>query len=215
MPGQLCAAWRISETTCAAIANGPAISLSVAWRSPPRHAVLGESGSAEFRRLDKAALVVRKWQSSLVAFVRSTPRFVRGFLSAMDRNRAVELSKRVVALTEDIARIDGEAALACFRASPGVLRTVAIEQFEEWAQRGLSFAPTDNRARRIYFALETRGSNEALHSGAAVSPSTQSGICCVSMLRVSPDARWNWLPSPPFQWRQELVTGTRFTSPRW
>jgi nitric oxide reductase NorD protein len=109
-------------------------------------------------------VVAQHGNASLVAFVRSTPRFVRGFLSGMDRNRAVELSKRVVSLTVKIARLDGEAALACFRASPGVLRTVAIEQFEEWTKRGLSFSPNDTRARRSYFALETRGSYEVLHS---------------------------------------------------
>lgn len=122
-------------------------------------------------------VVAQHGNASLVAFVRSTPRFVRGFLAphagrprgdpalgGMDRNRAVELSKRVVSLTEEIARLDGEAALACFRASPGVLRTVAIEQFEEWTKRGLSFSPNDTRARRSYFALETRGSYEVLHS---------------------------------------------------
>jgi len=109
-------------------------------------------------------VVAQHGNASLVAFVRSTPRFVRGFLGGMDRDRAVELSKRVVSLTEEIARLDGEAALACFRASPGVLRTVAIEQFEEWTKRGLSFSLNDTRARRSYFALETRGSYEVLHS---------------------------------------------------
>ncbi|MCM3870130.1 MAG: VWA domain-containing protein, partial [Pyrinomonadaceae bacterium] len=108
--------------------------------------------------------VAQHGNASLVAFVRSTPRFVRGFLGGMDRDRAVELSQRVVSLTEQIALLDAEAALACFRASPGVLRTVAIEQFEEWAKRGLSFSPNDTRARRSYFALETRGSYEVLHS---------------------------------------------------
>jgi nitric oxide reductase NorD protein len=109
-------------------------------------------------------VVAQHGNASLVAFVRTTPRFVRGFLVGMDRKRAVELSKRVVSLTEEIARLDGEAALACFRSSPGVLRTVAIEQFEEWTKRGLSFSPNDTRARRSYFALETRGSYEVLHS---------------------------------------------------
>ncbi|MCA1574213.1 MAG: hypothetical protein LC770_06675, partial [Acidobacteria bacterium] len=122
-------------------------------------------------------VVAQHGNASLVAFVRSTPRFVGGFLaphagcprgdpglSEMVRDRAVGLSKRVVSLTEEIARLDGEAALACFRASPGVLRTVAIEQFEEWAKRGLSFSPNDTRARRSYFALETRGSYDVLHS---------------------------------------------------
>jgi hypothetical protein len=112
-------------------------------------------------------MVARHGNASLVAFVRSTPRFIRGFLLEGDHQRAVDLSRRVIQLTQDIARIDSEAALACFRSSPRVLRTVAIEQFADWARQGLSFAATDARARRSYFALETRGSYEALHSGSS------------------------------------------------
>ncbi|CAN5726484.1 hypothetical protein BH18ACI4_BH18ACI4_14630 [soil metagenome] len=124
--------------------------------------------------------VAQHGNASLVAFVRSTQQFVSGFLAphagssrggtamgGMDRGRAVELSKRVVSLTAEIARLDGEAALACFRASPGVLRRVAIEQFEEWVKRGLLFSPNDMRARRSYFALETRSSYEVLHSNSS------------------------------------------------
>ena len=109
--------------------------------------------------------VAQHGNASLVAFVKSSPRFIRGFSGSVDRGRAITLSKRVLALTRDIAVVDGEAALSCFRASPGVLRTVAIEQFEEWAHRGLSTKSTDPRARRSYFALETRNSFEVLHSG--------------------------------------------------
>src|SRR6185437_12246360 len=64
----------------------------------------------------------------------------------------------------------GEAALACFRSSGRALHNVSIEQFESWAKRGLSSVRADNRARRSYFSLETRGSYEALHSGMAGLP---------------------------------------------
>ena len=115
--------------------------------------------------IDLLWTVAQHGNASLIAFVSSTPRFIRGLLVEMDHRRAVDLSSRVLALTRDIARIDSEAALASFRASPGVLRTVSIEQFSDWAQKGLAFAAGDVRARRSYFALETRGSYEALHSG--------------------------------------------------
>ena len=111
--------------------------------------------------------VAQHGNASLVAFVKTSPRFIRGFSGAVDRGRAITLSNRVLALTRDIAAVDAEAALSCFRASPGVLRTVAIEQFEEWARRGLSTKSTDPRARRSYFALETRNSFEVLHSGSS------------------------------------------------
>lgn len=115
--------------------------------------------------IDLLWTVAQHGNASLIAFLSSTPRFIRGLLGERDHRRAVELSSRVLALTQDIARIDSEAALACFRSSPGVLRTVSVEQFSEWAQKGLALAAGDVRARRSYFALETRGSYEALHSG--------------------------------------------------
>ena len=78
---------------------------------------------------------------------------------------AVALTRRVLALVREIGEVDGEVALACFRSSPGVLRTVAIEQFEEWAHQGLVATKNDARARRSYFALETRSSYNVLHTG--------------------------------------------------
>src|SRR4030095_12608321 len=103
----------------------------------------------------------------LVAFVRSSPGFIRLLNADVNRAAAVELSRRVLALTKEIAAVDGEAALACFRSSARALRRVSIEQFETWARRGLTSGRSDARARRSYFSLETRGSYEALLSGSA------------------------------------------------
>ena len=112
-------------------------------------------------------VVAAHGNASLVAFVRSSPGFLR--LLGVDVNRAdaIELSRRVLALTKEIGAVDAEAALAAFRSSSRALRTVSIEQFEAWARRGLSAGRSDSRARRSYFSLETRGSYEALHSGSA------------------------------------------------
>ncbi|HEU4508503.1 MAG TPA: VWA domain-containing protein [Pyrinomonadaceae bacterium] len=110
-------------------------------------------------------VVAAHGNASLVAFVRSSPGFVRLLNVDSDRATAVELSRRVLELTKEIAAIDGEAALACFRSSSRALRSVSIEQFEAWARRGLTTGRADTRARRSYFSLETRGSYEALLSG--------------------------------------------------
>ncbi|HKP81885.1 MAG TPA: VWA domain-containing protein [Pyrinomonadaceae bacterium] len=112
-------------------------------------------------------VVAAHGNASLVAFVRSSPGFIRVLNADANRAAALELSRRVLALTKEIAAIDGEAALACFRSSARALRSVSIEQFEQWARRGLTSGRTDSRARRSYFSLETRGSYEALHSGSA------------------------------------------------
>ena len=112
-------------------------------------------------------VVAAHGNASLVAFVRSSPAFIR--LLNVDTNRgvAIELSLRVLTLTKEIAAVDGEAALACFRSSSRALRSASIEQFEAWARQGLTAGRGDTRARRSYFSLETRGSHEALLSGSA------------------------------------------------
>ncbi|MGH9874990.1 MAG: hypothetical protein ACRD9S_21250, partial [Pyrinomonadaceae bacterium] len=109
--------------------------------------------------------VAKHGNASLVAFVRSSPRFVQGLAQETDRARLINLALRVLKLTREIAEADGEAALACFRSSSLALRSVSIEQFELWARQGLAAHNRDARARRSYFALETRGSYDALRSG--------------------------------------------------
>ena len=109
--------------------------------------------------------VAKHGNASLVAFVRSSPRFVRSLAGEADQPRLMNLAQRVLNLTREIAEADGEAALACFRSSSLALRTVSIEQFEQWARQGLAAHNKDARARRSYFALETRGSYDALRSG--------------------------------------------------
>jgi nitric oxide reductase NorD protein len=103
--------------------------------------------------------------ASLIAFVRSSPRFVRSIARHGDRTHAAAVASRVIELTTEIARLDGEAALACFRASALALRNVSIEQFEQWVRQGLTAHHGDARARRSYFAIETRRSQEVLHTG--------------------------------------------------
>ncbi|HEV7680824.1 MAG TPA: VWA domain-containing protein [Pyrinomonadaceae bacterium] len=109
--------------------------------------------------------VAKHGNASLVAFVRSSPRFVHGLASEADRERRINLALRVITLTNEIAETDVEAALACLRSSAAALRSVSIDQFEQWARQGLSEHSKDARARRSYFALETRGSYDALRSG--------------------------------------------------
>lgn len=112
-------------------------------------------------------VVAANGNASLVAFVRATPLFIRLLKVESNRQQAIELSRRVLSLTSEIAAVDGEAALACFRASTRALHSVSIDQFEAWARRGLATVRADARARRSYFSLETRGSYEALHSGSS------------------------------------------------
>ena len=115
--------------------------------------------------IDLLWTVATHGNAALVAFVRSGPQFFQTIVSETNAPRAADLSRRVIAITKEVAQVDGEAALACFRSSARALRTVNIEQFEEWARDGLLQEQMDARARRSYYALETRRSNDALQTG--------------------------------------------------
>ena len=116
--------------------------------------------------IDLLWAVASHGNAGLVAFVRSSPQFFQTIAAAQnDHAGAAKLASRVIALTREVARVDSEAALACLRSSAKALHTVSIEQFESWARAGLIAG--DTRARRSYYALETRSSNEALREGGA------------------------------------------------
>jgi nitric oxide reductase activation protein len=101
--------------------------------------------------------------AGLVAFIRSSPNFFENIAASDAIADATVLARRIISLTRDVARVDAESSLACIRVSAKALRTVSIEQFENWARAGLIVG--DTRARRSYYALETRTSNEALRAG--------------------------------------------------
>ena len=111
--------------------------------------------------------------AGLVAFIRSSPQFFKILAGSGTKRSAVALAQRVLWLTRDIGRVDSESALACMRISAKALRTVSIEQFENWARAGLIVG--DSRARRSYYSLETRSSNEALRA------SDQNGVTLESV----------------------------------
>lgn len=107
----------------------------------------------------------------LIAFIRATPKFFRQLsghpnstkITAADEVH-IGLIKRVLKLTAEIAARDAESALAAFRSSTAALKKVSLEQFEEWIETGLREKYEDSaKARRSYFALETRESNAFLH----------------------------------------------------
>ncbi len=104
----------------------------------------------------------------LIAFLRASPKFFNrvsritldGAEDGSVKTRAV---RRILALAAEIADTDAESALAAFRSAAPALETVSVDQFEEWIEIGLaSMKSASAKARRSYFALETRQSNDTL-----------------------------------------------------
>jgi hypothetical protein len=114
--------------------------------------------------IDLLWTVAAHGNAGLVAFTRASPAFFQT-LAGQTRIEQSTLARRIMALTREVARVDAESALACLRSAGRALRTVSVDQFESWARAGLISG--DSRVRRSYYALETRSSNEALHSGGA------------------------------------------------
>jgi hypothetical protein len=121
---------------------------------------------AEWTRLLR--VVAEGSNAAMVGLARMSPAFFRSLSETKAAPaRVAELARRVIVAAREVAAVDVEAAISCFRSGPQALRSTTIEQFERWASDGLSLADAGTRARRSYYALETRRSTERLQGGGA------------------------------------------------
>lgn len=108
--------------------------------------------------------IAKHGNAVLVSFLRSSPAFFNQIVSLKKETEFVQIARRVLQLTKEIAETDAESALACFRSAASALRKVSLIQFEDWVTAGLA-SNSNARARKSYFALETRQSHDFLHEG--------------------------------------------------
>jgi hypothetical protein len=107
--------------------------------------------------------IARHGNAVLIAFLRATPKFFAQIASLKKSGENVATIKKILQLTAEVAEKDAESALAAFRSSAQALKKVSLAQFEEWVETGLAEKQNDSaKARRSYFALETRQSNQLL-----------------------------------------------------
>ncbi len=155
------------------------------------------SGSEVLRRVDGAfddwcgvlSKIGNQGNAVLIAFLRATPKFFGQILASSTKHKTpldietVALIQRVLRLTAEIAESDAESGLAAFRSSTAALKKVSLDQFEEWIETGLREKYADSaKARRSYFALETRESNnlsarDADRFAARNDPGRSSNLC--------------------------------------
>ena len=139
--------------------------------------VLADSATAFDDWVTVSRIIAKHGNAVLISFLRATPKFTAQISSR--KRHAPEVSiRRVLQLTARIAENDAESALAAFKSSAGALNKVSIEQFEDWVENGLAVtADGSSKARRSYFALETRESNDRLQK-------TQTGLSLESIQHV-------------------------------
>jgi nitric oxide reductase activation protein len=114
--------------------------------------------------------IARHGNAVLISFLRATPRFFAQIQKLKTEDEIV-LARKVLNLVAEIAQKDAESALAAFRSSSQALQKVSLEQFEEWVETGLvEKQDSSPKARKSYFALETRQSNELLQEASVGLP---------------------------------------------
>ena len=107
--------------------------------------------------------IAKHGNAILIAFLRATPKFFAQIQTLKKSDEIAVIAKKVLKLVAEIAEKDAESALAAFRSSANALKKVSLEQFEEWVETGLvEKENVSAKARKSYFALETRQSNELL-----------------------------------------------------
>ena len=109
--------------------------------------------------------IAKHGNAVLISFIRSSPKFFAQIVTLRKPEDVINLSRRVLQLTKEIAETDAESALAAFRSGASALRKVSLIQFEDWVRAGLNSNQNNARARRSFFALETRQSHDLLHEG--------------------------------------------------
>ncbi len=99
----------------------------------------------------------------LIAFLKATPKFTAQMQTLRFPEGIAGAIDSVLGRVETIAQMDGEAALAAFRSSSFALRKVSSEQYGRWVENGIAqFGGESAKARRSYFAMETRESTNFL-----------------------------------------------------
>lgn len=108
-------------------------------------------------------IIAKHGNAVLIAFLRATPKFFAQIQTLKKSDEITAIAQKVLNLVAEIAEKDAESALAAFRSSSQALKKVSLEQFEEWVETGLvEKENVSAKARKSYFALETRQSNELL-----------------------------------------------------
>nr|MDQ3041884.1 hypothetical protein [Acidobacteriota bacterium] len=120
---------------------------------------------------DVLLIIAQSGNAILISFIRSSPKFFAQIGTHFSKNQSsaerksslIATTRRVLQLTKQIAETDAESALAAFRSSASALKKVSLVQFEDWVETGLAKNKDESaKARKSYFALETRNSNALL-----------------------------------------------------
>lgn len=95
-------------------------------------------------------------------FMKASPQIIAELASRTTGERRGNLIAAVLEIVEEIGTKNATAAVECFKASPLALSAASLGQFRDWALRGVDARSDDPRRVQAYYALESRGSQDAL-----------------------------------------------------
>ncbi len=124
--------------------------------------VLSIAGEDAFERWTALAnLVALQGNAASYHFMKASPQIVADLAARAGKAKRGRVVSAVLEIVEAIGKTNSLAAIECFKASPLALRSASLGQFREWALRGVEVS-TDVRKTQAYYALESKGSQEAL-----------------------------------------------------
>jgi hypothetical protein len=124
--------------------------------------VLAIGGEQAFDRWSQlAARVSLQGNAASYHFMKASPQILSD-LAVRSGERRQQVIAAVLEIVDEIGNHNSAAAVECFKASPIALGAASLGQFREWAMRGIETPADDIRKLQAYYALESRGSQEAL-----------------------------------------------------
>ena len=124
-------------------------------------ALAGVDGYAAWSALSRR--VSLQSNAATYHFLKISPAVVAD-LARRDPSNPTRLLADVLGVINELADVAPLAAIECFRAAPVALATASPHQFRQWALDGLALVGDSPRRLQAYYALESRGSHEALQA---------------------------------------------------
>lgn len=126
--------------------------------------ILNSSSDEVFDRWSRLCQVVSlHGNASSYHFLKFSPSVIGEFVKR-DQKNGRAIAREVLDVVTELAALSPQAAIECLRSAPKALANASIVQFRQWALDGIDLVGSNQKKLQAYYALESRGSREALKS---------------------------------------------------
>jgi hypothetical protein len=125
--------------------------------------VLRVAGEDSFERWTSLARrVALQGNAASYHFMRSSPQIINDLATRSGSKHRATVVSTVLEIVEEVAQKNNLAAVECFKASPVALGAASLNQFRDWALKGIAEAGDSSRRIQAYYSLESKASQESL-----------------------------------------------------